>query len=58
MLEDGTFFARDYMVWEQVDEKDAKPKATQKEPVKRAPAATGPKNKQTQKTMAAFFKKQ
>jgi hypothetical protein len=54
MLDDGTFFARDIMVWEQVDvdEKTVQKKA---EPQKRVPANAAPK--QTQKGLAAFFGK-
>ena len=62
MLEDGTFYSKDYMVWEQVD--DVKEKKLGKlnikpsEPAqKRAPATTGAKNKQTQKGLASFFTK-
>lgn len=56
MAADGTFFARDYMVWEQVD--DVKPaKGQKKEPAqKRAPAAAA-KNKQMQAGLASFFTK-
>lgn len=58
MAEDGTFFARDYMVWEQVaDEKKAKSAFQKQEPAqKRAPPAAA-KNKQTQSGLASFFGK-
>jgi hypothetical protein len=56
MATDGSFFARDYMVWEQVD--DVKPaKGQKKEPAQKRAPAVAAKNKQMQAGLASFFTK-
>ena len=58
MTGDGTFFSKDYFVWEQVDDVAKKTqKSLGAKPVeKRAPATQALKGKQTQAGLASFFK--
>ena len=64
MTSDGSFFSKDYFVWEQVADinvKNAKPLGQNplEKPViqKRAPTDNLGKNKQVQKGLASFFTK-
>jgi hypothetical protein len=59
MGDDGSFYSKDYFVWEQVDDDKQRAKKSMgaKPEGKRAPPNTAPKGKQTQAGLASFFSK-